>query len=138
MGDVRTPSRCSLSRWQFVAVQAFAVGLLIGIGVQKAVAYDTAAPGAILLGVVTGAFGGAFADVLAGREPAIMRERHWLLGRSTRCSSTEELNETLSGAAILDGLRLECLDAYRRSISRLSTSVPPPLGVATSCPRTSS
>ena len=58
---------------------AFAIGLLIGIGVQKAVVYDTPAPGAILLGVVTGAFGGAIADVLAGRQAAMLRERHWLL-----------------------------------------------------------
>ena len=36
-------------------------------------------PGAILLGVITGAFGGALADLLAGRQTAIMRERHWLL-----------------------------------------------------------
>src|SRR5262249_13783189 len=56
------------------------IGLLIGIGVQKAVQYHTSAPPAILLGVVTGSFGGAFADVLAGTRAAIMgRDRHWLL-----------------------------------------------------------
>ena len=71
--------RVPVSRWPFVVAQAFAIGLLIGIGVQKAVAYDTPAPGSILLGVITGTFGGALADVLAGSEPAIMRERHWLL-----------------------------------------------------------
>ena len=67
------------SRLPFVVAQAFAIGLLIGIGVQKAVVYDTPAPGAILLGVITGAFGGAIADVLAGRQAAMLRERHWLL-----------------------------------------------------------
>ena len=64
----------SLSRLPFVVMQAFAIGLLIGIGVQKAVVYDTPAPGAILLGVITGAFGGAIADVLAGRQAAMLRE----------------------------------------------------------------
>src|SRR5215468_1077711 len=72
--------RKSMSRVPFVAAQAIAIGLLIGIGVQKAVQYDTSAPPAILLGVVTGSFGGAFADVLAGTRAAIMgRDRHWLL-----------------------------------------------------------
>jgi uncharacterized membrane protein YeiH len=71
--------RVTVNRLPFVVAQAFAIGLLIGIGVQKAVVYDTPAPGAILLGVVTGAFGGAIADVLAGRQAAMLRERHFLL-----------------------------------------------------------
>jgi uncharacterized membrane protein YeiH len=58
--------RVTMSRLPFVVAQAFAIGLLIGIGVQKAVSYSTPAPGAIPLGVITGSFGGAFADVLAG------------------------------------------------------------------------
>ena len=29
--------------------------------------------------MVTGTFGGAIADVLAGRQAAMLRERHWLL-----------------------------------------------------------
>ena len=62
-----------------MVAQALAIGLLIGIGVQKAVVYDTPASGAIMLGVITGAFGGAIADVLAGRQAAMLRERHWLL-----------------------------------------------------------
>jgi uncharacterized membrane protein YeiH len=71
--------RVTMNRLPFVVVQAFAIGLLIGIGVQKAVVYDAPAPGAIALGVITGAFGGAIADVLAGRQAAMLRERHWLL-----------------------------------------------------------
>ncbi len=67
------------SQLPLVVAQAFAIGLLIGIGVQKAVVYDTPVPGAILLGVITGSFGGALADVLAGRQAAMLRERHWLL-----------------------------------------------------------
>jgi uncharacterized membrane protein YeiH len=71
--------RVSMNRLPFVIAQAFAIGLLIGIGVQKAVVYEAPAPGAIALGVITGAFGGAIADVLAGRQAAMLRERHWLL-----------------------------------------------------------
>jgi len=63
----------------FVIAQAFAIGLLIGIGVQQAVVYEAPPPGAILLGVITGAFGGAIADVLAGRRSTMLAERHWLL-----------------------------------------------------------
>ena len=69
----------TMNRLQFVVVQAIAIGLLIGIGVQKAVVYETPAPGAIALGVVTGAFGSAIADVLAGRQSTMLAERHWLL-----------------------------------------------------------
>jgi uncharacterized membrane protein YeiH len=56
-------------RLRFVAVQGAAIGLLIGIGVQKAAEYRTPAPAAILLGVVTGTFGGVFDDLLTGRRP---------------------------------------------------------------------
>ena len=59
--------------------QAVVIGLLIGIGVQKAVAYRAPGPSAILLGVITGTFGGVADDVLFGRRAAIMREGPWLL-----------------------------------------------------------
>ena len=71
--------RVSLSPLPFVAAQAIALGLLIGIGVQKAVEYRAPAASAILLGVIAATFGGAADDVLAGRRAAIMREGHWLL-----------------------------------------------------------
>jgi uncharacterized membrane protein YeiH len=71
--------RVSLSRLPFVGLQGVAIGLLIGIGVQKAVQYHTPGPSAILLGVITGTFGGALNDVLAGRRAAIMAEGYWLL-----------------------------------------------------------
>jgi uncharacterized membrane protein YeiH len=67
------------SRLPFVATQAIAIGLLIGIGVQKALEYRAPIPAVIFLGVVTGAFGGALADILAGTRPAIMTEGHLLL-----------------------------------------------------------
>jgi uncharacterized membrane protein YeiH len=71
--------KVSLDPLPFVAAQAVALGLLIGIGVQKAVEYHAPGPSAILLGVVTATFGGALDDVLTGRRAAIMREGHWLL-----------------------------------------------------------
>ena len=74
-----TAHRVIASRLPFVATQAIAIGLLIGIGVQKALEYDTPVPAVIFLGVVTGTFGGALADILAGIRPAIMSEGHPLL-----------------------------------------------------------
>ena len=69
----------SISPLPFVAAQAIAAGLLIGIGVQKAVEYRAPPASAIFLGVVAATFGGAADDMLAGRRAAIMREDHWLL-----------------------------------------------------------
>jgi uncharacterized membrane protein YeiH len=81
-----TPPRMSLSQLPYVAAQGVSIGLLVGIGVQKAVEYRAPAPSAILLGVITGTFGGALGDVLAGERAAIMREDHWLLG-TTVCGA---------------------------------------------------
>jgi uncharacterized membrane protein YeiH len=64
----------------FVAVQAVALGLLVTIGVQKAVAYRTPGPSAILIGVVAATTGWAVDDVLANRRVAMMSEGPWLLG----------------------------------------------------------
>lgn len=74
-----TAHRVITSRLPFVATQALAIGLLIGIGVQKALQYHAPVPAVIFLGVVTGAFGGALADILAGTRAAIMTEGHPLL-----------------------------------------------------------
>jgi uncharacterized membrane protein YeiH len=75
-----TVRRIHFSRLPYVAAQAIAIGLLIGVGVQKAVEYRTPAPAAISLGVVTGTFGRALDDLLAGRRAVIMADDHWLLG----------------------------------------------------------
>ncbi len=80
VGGGLTVRKVHFSRLPFVAAQGIAIGLLIGIGVQKAVEYRTPAPAAILLGVVTGTFGGAADDLLAGRRAVIMADDHWLLG----------------------------------------------------------
>ena len=70
----------SLSTLPFVATQAVALGLLITIGVQKALAYHTPAPSAMLIGVVAATVGAAVADLLTNRQVAIMGEGAWLLG----------------------------------------------------------
>lgn len=66
-------------RLPFVVAQGVSIGLLVGIGVQKAVEYRAPAPSANRLGVITGAFAGALGDVLAAERAAIMCEGHWLL-----------------------------------------------------------
>ena len=58
----------SLSTLPFVATQAVALGLLITIGVQKALAYHTPAPSAMLIGVVAATVGAAVADLLTNRQ----------------------------------------------------------------------
>jgi uncharacterized membrane protein YeiH len=73
------PPRLRLSGLPFVAAQGVSVGLLVGIGVQKAVEYQAPGPSAILIGVIAGTFGGVLSDILAGERAAIMREGHWLL-----------------------------------------------------------
>jgi uncharacterized membrane protein YeiH len=75
-----TAHKVSLGPLPFVAVQAVALGLLITIGVQKAVAYHTPGPSAVLIGVVAATTGGAVNDVLTSQRVTIMSEGPWLLG----------------------------------------------------------
>jgi uncharacterized membrane protein YeiH len=70
----------SLAPLPFVAAQAVALGLLVTIGVQKAVAYHTPGPSAMLIGVAAATVGAAVDDLLTGRRVAIMGEGPWLLG----------------------------------------------------------
>jgi uncharacterized membrane protein YeiH len=72
--------RVTLTPLPFVAAQAIALGLLITIGVQKAVAYHTTAPPAMLSGVVAATTGAAVDDLLTHTPVAIMGEGPWLLG----------------------------------------------------------
>ena len=67
-----TARRISLSPLPLVGVQAVALGLLIGIGLQKAVEYR--APSSILIGVIAATLGGDLNDVLTGRRAFIMAE----------------------------------------------------------------
>ena len=78
VGGLAAP-RISLDPLPFVVAQAVAIGLLIGIGVQKAVEYHAPGPSAILIGVITATFGGTVDDMLVGRRATIMSEGHWLL-----------------------------------------------------------
>lgn len=78
VGGLAAP-RISLDPLPFVVAQAIAIGLLIGIGVQKAVEYHAPGPSAILIGVITATFGGTVDDMLVGRRATIMSEGHWLL-----------------------------------------------------------
>jgi uncharacterized membrane protein YeiH len=75
-----TARRVSLTPLPFVTAQAVALGLLVTIGVQKAVAYHTPAPSAMVIGVVAATTGGAVNDLLTNRRVAIMAEGPWLLG----------------------------------------------------------
>jgi hypothetical protein len=66
-----TARQVSLSPLPFVAAQAVALGLLITIGVQKAVAYHTPGPSAVLIGVVAATTGAVVVDqgdALSGNE----------------------------------------------------------------------
>jgi uncharacterized membrane protein YeiH len=69
-----------LSALPFVATQAVALGLLITVGVQKALAYHTPAASAILIGVAAGTMTVTVGDLLTNRRLAIMGEGSWLLG----------------------------------------------------------
>jgi len=75
-----TVRRLRLTPLPFVAVQAVAVALLITIGVQKALAYHTPGPSAILVGVIAATAGSAAEDVLTQTRPAISGEGPWMLG----------------------------------------------------------
>jgi uncharacterized membrane protein YeiH len=75
-----TARRISLSLLPFVAAQAVALGLLITIGVQKAVAYHTPGPSAVLIGVVAAPTGAVVDDLLASKPVTVMSEGPWLLG----------------------------------------------------------
>jgi uncharacterized membrane protein YeiH len=75
-----TARRLSLTPLPYVAAQAIALGLLVNIGVQKAVSYSTPGPSAILIGVVAAVTGGAIDDLLTQRRAAVMSEGPGLLG----------------------------------------------------------
>lgn len=66
-------------RLRYLAVQSTALGLLIAIGVQKGISYDTPAASAVLLGVITASFGGAMSDVAAGQRATILQQSNWFL-----------------------------------------------------------
>lgn len=64
----------------FVAAEAAAIALLTTIGVQKALAYHTPGPSAILIGVVAATTGAASVDLLTNRGVTLLAAGPWLLG----------------------------------------------------------
>jgi uncharacterized membrane protein YeiH len=54
-------------------------GLLVAIGVQKAVDYDAPAASAIFLGVVTTTVGGVLVDAMSQKRATIAKQAHWTL-----------------------------------------------------------
>lgn len=53
---------------------AFGLGLFTVIGCRIAIAADTSATVAILMGVATGTFGGMIRDILCGRVPLVLKQ----------------------------------------------------------------
>jgi uncharacterized membrane protein YeiH len=75
-----TAHSVTLTPLPFVAAQAVVLGLLVTIGVQKAVSCHTPGPSAMLIGVVAATTRGVIDDLLTSRRVAIMGEGPWLLG----------------------------------------------------------
>lgn len=62
------------------------MGLLVTIGGQKALDYNTPYFSAVFLGVVTASFGGMIADVITGHRATIVKQAHWV-GSALFCGS---------------------------------------------------
>lgn len=54
------------------------LGFLVGIGTQKAIAYDAPWLSAMALGVVTASFGGFLADAMMAEQATIAKQAHWV------------------------------------------------------------
>ena len=97
-----------LSRIQtpLLALNAFVLGLLVTIGAQKALSYDTPIVSAMFLGVITASFGGLLADSMA-------QHAHWVLSALMAGSvvfvllsvSTSFIIAEIAGVATVAGLR---------------------------------
>ena len=61
------------TRYIILLTDALGLGVFTVIGVEKALSYDVAPVVAVIMGVLTGAGGGAIRDVLAGRVPMVLR-----------------------------------------------------------------
>lgn len=104
-----------LSRIQtpLLALNAFVLGLLVTIGAQKALSYDTPIVSAMFLGVITASFGGLLADSMAGQRATIAKQAHWVLSALMAGSvvfvllsvSTSFIIAEIAGVATVAGLR---------------------------------
>ncbi|AVW99981.1 MULTISPECIES: TRIC cation channel family protein [Vibrio] len=68
---VRRPKR--LSWWILPVCDAIGLAVFVGIGVEKALAYQDSAMVAVIMGVITGCGGGIIRDVLAREIPMVLR-----------------------------------------------------------------
>ncbi|HCG8030036.1 TPA: TRIC cation channel family protein [Vibrio parahaemolyticus] len=68
---VRRPKR--LAWWVLPVCDAIGLAVFVGIGVEKALAYNTSGMVAVIMGVITGCGGGIIRDVLAREVPMVLR-----------------------------------------------------------------
>lgn len=65
--------RIKVSSEAFLIPDAVGLALFTVLGTQKALAFQSGAPIAIVMGVVTGVFGGVIRDVLCNEVPVVFR-----------------------------------------------------------------
>ncbi|EGR0746076.1 hypothetical protein BBM24_08465 [Vibrio parahaemolyticus] len=68
---VRRPKR--LAWWVLPMCDAIGLAVFVGIGVEKALAYNASGMVAVIMGVITGCGGGIIRDVLAREVPMVLR-----------------------------------------------------------------
>lgn len=68
---VRRPKR--LAWWVLPVCDAIGLSVFVGIGVEKALAYNASGMVAVIMGVITGCGGGIIRDVLAREVPMVLR-----------------------------------------------------------------
>ncbi len=68
---VRRPKR--LAWWVLPVCDAIGLAVFVGIGVEKALAYNASGMVAVIMGVITGCGGGIIRDVLAREAPMVLR-----------------------------------------------------------------
>ncbi|ALR16490.1 MULTISPECIES: TRIC cation channel family protein [Vibrio] len=68
---VRRPKR--LPWWVLPVCDAIGLAVFVGIGVEKALAYNASGMVAVIMGVITGCGGGIIRDVLAREVPMVLR-----------------------------------------------------------------
>lgn len=68
---VRKPKR--LAWWVLPVCDAIGLAVFVGIGVEKALAYNASGMVAVIMGVITGCGGGIIRDILAREVPMVLR-----------------------------------------------------------------
>ncbi|PLR59629.1 TRIC cation channel family protein [Vibrio parahaemolyticus] len=68
---VRRPKR--LAWWVLPVCDAIGLAVFVGIGVEKALAYNASGMVAVIMGLITGCGGGIIRDVLAREVPMVLR-----------------------------------------------------------------